>query len=113
MGGFETRTTLTGEYEDDLVVFQEILQELQFGIKDDHIREEANIAWGKLDGADLGEVALSSTETKVPHGLGEAPTVVLFQPRADVRVWESQRRDRLYIYLTASGTADVRIFVGG
>lgn len=111
MAGFRPRS-LTGDYNKDLPALTEVLEELTRGLRNAHIAPTAAIGFTKLNVVDLGTVDVTGSEIRVRHTLGTAPVFVGLTPQSNVTVWESRRRDRQFIYLTASGAGSVAVLVG-
>lgn len=64
---------------------------------------EAFESLGELAGGRyLGQFAVGTTETRIPHGLGSAPFMPLAVPMADARVWAPRVPDATYLFLQAS-----------
>jgi len=56
---------------------------------------------------------MAGISNKVPHGLGETPTIVTIVPNSDVRFWQTRKPDLDYIYVdvSAHATADITVVV--
>ena len=59
----------------------------------------------------LASKTIGGTQTTVAHGLSYTPNKVLIKPRSNQTVWESQAADGTNVYLTASASATVDIYV--
>ena len=72
------------------------------------VKELGEISTGKL----LRSIALTTTQTSVPHTLGSVPNgyIVVYRS-ADARVWDSASPDRNNFYLTASAAVTVTLLV--
>lgn len=64
--------------------------------------------WGVL--TRLGGT-VTTHQTAIPHGLGGVPLTCLVLSRSDKHVWMSHDSDGTNVYLTATGTTAVDIYV--
>jgi hypothetical protein len=64
---------------------------------------------GKL----LLAVTVGTAQTSIPHGLPRIPTSCLALPRADARLWQPVLPDGTNVYLRASASVVVDVWVFG
>lgn len=65
-----------------------------------------------VGGVLLGSIALTTSQTSVPHGLGHVPKIfTLCGLNANSVVWSSKPSDTTNLYLTASAACTVSLWV--
>jgi hypothetical protein len=60
----------------------------------------------------LASITIGTTQTAVPHYLAFAPTKVIIVPKGNANVWQSANADATNVYLTASVSAVVDLWIG-
>lgn len=73
--------------------------------------EPASVSDGKLFFYKKITVTVDTTETTIPHGLGYTPTDIFFFPKSNAVVWKSTAEGPTNIYLTASASVSVDVYV--
>lgn len=88
---------------------EEDMSEIYRNISDDNIAHFISI--GKIRSTTVEDATIGTSETKIYHGLGQTPKVMIVVPTSEGTWWQTRDADSGYVYLRASGAMTANIIV--